>query len=148
MSQRIAFNETPKGYFDGLFKTGAYLKKLDQKLMGLVYTRVSQINGCGFCLDMHYKEAIHLGETEQRLYSLPAWRECPYYTEKERAVLAYAEAITANHVDDEVFSELSSFYTKEEVADLTLAIVTVNTWNRLNEAFRTLPGTYKIGQFA
>lgn len=146
MTPRIAFNETPKGFFDSLYKVGAYTQKLDHKLKALIDTRVSQINGCAYCLDMHYKDAIHLGETEQRLYSLPAWKECPYYTDAERALLAYAEAVTVNHVDDDVFNTLTEFFSKDEIADWTLAIATINMWNRLNEAFRTVPGTYKVGQ--
>ena len=89
-----------------------------------------------------------VGDPEQRLYSLAAWRECPYYSDKERAALAYAEAVTANHVDDFVFEELKPFFSKQEIADLTLAIATINTWNRLNRAFRTVPGGYRVGQHA
>ena len=91
MNQRIAFQELNPGYLDGLFKVSGYIKKAgpDHKLLALISYRVSQINGCAYCLDMHHKDAILLGETEQRLHSLPAWRECPYYSDKERAVLAY-----------------------------------------------------------
>ena len=152
MNQRIAFADAPKGMIDGLMKMAGYLKKsgLDPKLLALLDTRVSQINGCSYCLDMHYKDAIHLGETEQRLYSLPAWRETPYYTEKERAVLAFAEAVTLlpnSDVSDEVYDELAKFYSKAEIADLTLAIGMINTWNRVNKTFRTIPGGYQVGMF-
>lgn len=133
-----------------LLKPGAYIRKsgLDPKLIALLDFRVSTINGCAYCLDMHFKDALAMGDSEQRLYSLAAWRECPYYSDKERAALAYAEAVTANHVDDFVFEELKPFFSKQEIADLTLAIATINTWNRLNRAFRTVPGGYRVGQHA
>jgi AhpD family alkylhydroperoxidase len=152
MEQRIAFTDVTKGLFDGLFKTEMYLKKsgLDLKLQELIKMRVSQINGCAYCIDMHWKDAIALGETEQRLYSLPAWKETPYYSDAERAALAYAEAVTKipqQDVSDEVYNELSKHYTKAQAADITMAIGSINTWNRLNIAFRTIPGDYKPGQF-
>ena len=152
MEQRIAFQDGNKGLMDGLFKIGMYLGKcgLDHKLMELIKTRASQINGCAYCLDMHWKDAIALGETEQRLYSLPAWKECPYYTEAERAVLAYTEAVTKipqTDVSDEVFNELSKYFDKAQIADITMAILSINSWNRLNVAFRTIPGGYKPGMF-
>ena len=152
MEQRIAFSDANKSLFEGLFKTEMYLKKsgLDHKLLELTKTRVSQINGCAYCLDMHYKDAVAMGESEQRLYSLPAWKECPYYSEAERAALAYAEAVTnipQQEVTDEVYNKLTQHYNKSEIADLTLAITSINTWNRLNIAFRTTPGGYKVGQF-
>ncbi|HTI89299.1 MAG TPA: carboxymuconolactone decarboxylase family protein, partial [Puia sp.] len=109
---------------------------------------VSTINGCAYCLDMHFKDAVARGESEQRLYSVAAWRDCPYYSDKERAALAYAEAVTAGNVEDEVFDALTEFFSKKEIADLTLAVATINTWNRLNRAFRTVPGGYKVGQHA
>src|SRR5438445_12750658 len=112
MTQRISVQEVPKGLVDGMVKTESYLKGsgLDQKLLNLMQYRVSQINGCGYCLDMHHKDAIHLGESELRLYTLPAWKECPYYSEKERAVLAFAESLTL-HTDsvDAVFEGLMLF---------------------------------------
>jgi AhpD family alkylhydroperoxidase len=152
MEQRIAFSDANKSLFEGLFKTEMYLKKsgLDHKLLELIKTRVSQINGCAYCLDMHYKDAVAMGESEQRLYSLPAWKECPYYSEAERAALAYAEAVTNiphQEVTDEVYNKLTQHYNKSAIADLTLAITSINTWNRFNIAFRTTPGGYKVGQF-
>jgi alkylhydroperoxidase family enzyme len=99
---------------------------------------------------MHHKEAIALGENEQRLHSLAAWKECPYYSEKERAALAYAEAVTNLHqhgITDTLFETLTQHFTKAEIADLTLAISNINSWNRLNISFRTVPGDYKVGQF-
>lgn len=152
MEQRIAFTDANKGLLDGLFKIGMYLKQsgLDHKLLELIKTRASQINGCAYCLDMHWKDAIVLGETEQRLYSLPAWKECPYYTDAERAALAYTEAVTKipqTDVSDEVFNELSRHFNKAQIADLTMAIISINSWNRLNVAFRSTPGGYKPGMF-
>jgi AhpD family alkylhydroperoxidase len=152
MKARIEFADATKGILDGMFKTEMYLHKsgLDLKLLELIKYRVSQINGCAYCLDMHHKEAIALGETEQRLHSVSAWRECPYYTDKERAVLAYAEAVTNLHqhgLTDELFENLSQHFSKAEIADLTLAVANINSWNRLNISFRTVPGGYKVGQF-
>jgi AhpD family alkylhydroperoxidase len=136
---------------DGLMKTEFYLKKsgIDLKLQELIKYRVSQINSCGYCLDMHHKEAIGLGETQLRLHSLAAWRECPYYTDQERAALAFAEALTnanSQHISDDVFNKLAAFFSKAEIADLTLAITQINTWNRINKAFGTIPGNYQPGQ--
>jgi AhpD family alkylhydroperoxidase len=150
MEPRISLEDTAKGFLDGLMKTGYYLKKsgLDQRLLELLHYRVSQINGCAYCLDMHHKDALHLGETELRLHSLAAWKECPFYTDQERAVLAYAEAVTTGSVEDEVFEALTHFFSKPEIADLTLAIANVNSWNRLNKAFRSTPGNYQVGQYA
>jgi alkylhydroperoxidase family enzyme len=96
---------------------------------------------------MHSKEALAAGETPQRLFGLSAWRETPFYTEKERAALAYAEAVTACHVTDEVYAEAKAQFSDEELIDLTLAITTINTWNRLNLAFPNNVGSYRVGQF-
>jgi AhpD family alkylhydroperoxidase len=150
MEQRISFQDVPGGYMDALLGLGKYLYKssVDVKLLHLIAYRVSQINGCAYCLDMHHKDAIHHGETEQRLHSLPAWRECPYYTEAERAALAVADSLTTEaNVDDAEFAELEKYFTKAQIADLALAISATNTWNRLNKAFRTIPGTYQVNQF-
>jgi AhpD family alkylhydroperoxidase len=111
----------------------------------LVKTRASQINGCAYCIDMHTKDARALGESEQRLYALPAWRETPFYTERERAALAWTETITLisqGHAPDEVFEQARTQFTEEELVNLTLAIIAINGWNRLAIAFREVPGTY------
>jgi AhpD family alkylhydroperoxidase len=147
MEQRISFQEAPRGYMQALLGLGAYLGKsgIDVKLLDLIAYRVSQINSCAFCLDMHHKEAIHHGETEQRLHSLPAWRECPYYSESERAALELADSLTVkSDVDDATYAALEKYYTKTQIADLALAVAATNTWNRLNKAFRTTPGTYQV----
>lgn len=150
MKARITFEDISKDYMGVLLKSTNYIHKssLDPKLIAMLEFRVSTINGCAYCLDMHYKDAIAMGETAQRLYSTAAWRDCPYYTEKEQAALAYAEAVTANHVSDAVFDALTPFFNKQEIADLTLAITSINTWNRINHTFRTIPGGYKVGQFS
>ncbi|HVU98067.1 MAG TPA: carboxymuconolactone decarboxylase family protein [Puia sp.] len=147
MEQRISFQDVPKGYMDALLGLGKYLYKssIDVKLLDLIAYRVSQINGCAYCLDMHHKDSTYHGETEQRLHSLPAWRECPYYSEAERAALAVAEGLTTEaNVDDAEFAELEKYFTKEQIADLAFAISATGVWNRLNKAFRTIPGGYQV----
>lgn len=119
---------------------------LEQSLVHMVKLRASQINGCAFCLDMHWKDLRALGEEEQRLYSLDAWRECPYYSERERAALAWTEAltlITNGHVPDSVYEEVRPHFTEQELSDLTLVVTTINAWNRLSISARTVPGTYQ-----
>jgi AhpD family alkylhydroperoxidase len=135
---------------EALFGLGKYLNKskVDNKLLELIAYRVSQINGCAYCLDMHHKDAIHHGESEQRLHSLPAWRECPYYSEAERAALAMTDSLTTeSNVDDATFAGLEKYFTKAQIADLAFAISATNVWNRLNITFRTTPGTYQVNQF-
>ena len=120
---------------------------LEKKLLHLIKLRVSQINGCAFCLDMHWKDLQVEGENEQRMYSLDAWRETPYYTDRERAALAWAEAVTKitdGHASDEVYEATRQHFSEQELADLTLAVVTINAWNRLSIAFRVVPGTYQV----
>jgi AhpD family alkylhydroperoxidase len=124
---------------------------LDGKLLDLVRMRASQINGCAYCLDMHSKDARANGETEQRLYGLEAWRETPYYSARERAALEWTEALTLvaeTHVPDEVYDRVRQQFPAEELADLSLAIVAINGWNRLNVAARTVPGDYVPGSLA
>ena len=150
MTQRIAKEHLFNGLADGMLATERHLRKstLDQKMLVLMQHRVSQINGCGYCLDMHHKDAIHLGETELRLHTLPAWREVPYFTDQERAVLAYAEALTLHaDADDAVFDALRPFFNEQEIAELTMAVAQINSWNRINKAFRSVPGNYKVGMF-
>ncbi|HSV16769.1 MAG TPA: carboxymuconolactone decarboxylase family protein [Casimicrobiaceae bacterium] len=119
---------------------------LDHKMMELVKMRASQINGCAYCLDMHSQDARAAGETEARLHVLAAWHEAPFYTDRERAALAWTEAVTLvadTHVPDEAYEEARKHFSEKELVDLTLAIVTINGWNRLCVAFRVPPGTYK-----
>ena len=108
--------------------------------------RASQINGCAYCLDMHSKDARANGETEQRLYALNAWRETPFFTDRERAALAWTEAVTLvsqDHVPDSVYDEVRQRFTDEELVNLTLAVATINAWNRLTISFRAVPGEYQ-----
>lgn len=122
---------------------------LEPGLLDLVKTRVSQINGCAYCLDMHTKDARARGETEQRLYALDAWRETPFFSERERAALAWAETVTRvaeTHVPDEAFEHARQHFMEKELVDLTLAIVAINGWNRLAIAFRKVPGAYQSGE--
>lgn len=126
----------------------AYVRKcgLDHKLLELVKLRASQINNCAWCMDMHTKQLRAAGETEQRLYLLSAWRECPFYTERERAALTWTEALTLlteGNVPDEVFAQARSQFSEEELVKLTLAIIAINGANRINVAFRTVPGNYQ-----
>ena len=119
---------------------------LEPALLELVRMRASQINGCAYCLDMHSKDAQAEGETEQRLYTLDAWRETPFFTDRERAALAWTEAVTLvaeGHVPDEVYAEAREHFTEEELVNLTMAVVTINAWNRLSIAFRAVPGEYQ-----
>ncbi len=119
---------------------------LEPELLELVKIRASQLNGCAYCLDMHTKEARAQGETEQRLYLLDVWRESPVYTERERAALAWTEAVTlltAGHVPDAVYEEVRRSFNDDELVGLTLAVVVINGFNRFNVAFRTVPGGYQ-----
>ena len=119
---------------------------LEPALLTLVKTRASQINGCAYCIDMHTKDARAAGETEQRLYELSAWRETPFYSERERAALLWTEAVTLvhqTHVPDEVYEAVQPHFTDKELVDLTLAIVAINGWNRLAISLRAVPGTYR-----
>jgi AhpD family alkylhydroperoxidase len=148
MSERTDYSKvTPEGYraMSGLER---YVRGsgLEHSLLELVKLRASQINGCAYCIDMHWKDARERGESEQRLYGLMAWRESPYYTERERAALAWTEAVTLiadNHVPDDLYEEVRQYFQETELVNLTLAIVAINGWNRLAISFRTEPGTYQ-----
>lgn len=153
MEARLSYFEKSPGAMKALFALGAHLAKspVERHLLELINFRVSQINGCAFCLDMHAKDLRAAGETEQRLYMIAAWREAPIYTDRERAALAWAEAVTElnnNDVPDEVYEQARQQFTDEELVDLTVNITTINTYNRLNVAFRMPGGSYQVGQFA
>jgi AhpD family alkylhydroperoxidase len=123
-------------------------KLMDKKLFHLVEIRVSQLNGCAYCIDMHTKDARLAGETEQRIYALSAWRETPFFTERERAALEYTEAVTRvgdTHVPDEVYAQASKVFDEDEMVALTFAVVVINSWNRLSISFRVPPGSYQPG---
>ena len=118
---------------------------LEKSLLDLVFLRASQINGCAYCIDMHTKDARAEGETEQRLHALSAWRETPFYSDRERAALAWTEAITLvnrDHVPDDVYQETRRHFGEKEIVDLTLAVIAINSWNRLAISFRAVPGSY------
>jgi AhpD family alkylhydroperoxidase len=119
---------------------------LEQGLLHLLKLRASQLNGCAYCLDMHWKDLRASGEKEQRMYSLDAWRECPYYTDRERAALAWTEAVTLvtnGHVPDAVYAEARAHFSEKGMCDLTLAVAAINAWNRLAISSRTVPGGYQ-----
>jgi AhpD family alkylhydroperoxidase len=119
---------------------------LESSLLGLVKLRASQINRCGYCIDMHTKDARAEGETEQRLYCLSVWHECPFYSDRERAALEWTEHLTRiaeSAVPDELFQRVSQHFGKDELGALTLAIIAINGWNRLCIPFRVVPGTYQ-----
>lgn len=123
---------------------------LGHRLLHLVKTRASQINGCAQCLDMHTQDARAEGESEQRLYTLSAWRETPFFDERERAALEWTEAVTLvaeTNVPDDVYERVKQHFSEQELMDLTLAVSLINTWNRLNVAFRTVPGNYRAGMY-
>ncbi|MBU1300995.1 MAG: carboxymuconolactone decarboxylase family protein [Gammaproteobacteria bacterium] len=118
---------------------------IDKPLMELVKIRVSQINRCAFCIDMHTRDARAIGETEQRIYALSAWRETPFFTERERAALAWAEANTLlpNGIEQALFDEVRQQFSEAQLANLTLAIATINAWNRFGVSFAPVPGSYQ-----
>ena len=146
LKPRIDYNVAP-GAYKVMLGLETYVRQsgLEPSLLELVKLRASQINGCAYCIDMHTKDTRAGGETEQRLYALSAWRETPFYTDRERAALAWTEAVTQvaeGHVPDEVYELARQHFTEKELVDLTLGIVAINGWNRLAISFRTVPGTY------
>ena len=152
MEPRLNYMEVDPKLIKAMFGLGAHIAQsgLDPKLIDLINFRVSQINGCAFCLDMHSKDLRAAGETEQRLYMLEAWREAPFYSERERAALAWAEAVTLltnKDVPDDVYEQARAQFSEQELATLTLAVIAINGWNRLNVAFRTPAGGYQPGMF-
>lgn len=151
MKQRITLLGTDHKGYHAMLGLEKFVRGcgLETSLLELVRLRASQLNGCAYCLDMHTKDARAEGETEQRLYCLEAWRECPFYTDRERAALEWTEEVTLvsrNHVPDEVYERARQQFSEEELVNLTLAVVTINGWNRLSISFRTEPGTYQPAQ--
>jgi AhpD family alkylhydroperoxidase len=152
MKARINYSKADPKALPLLLAVEAHIgtSSLEPKLLHLVKMRASQINGCAFCLDMHSKDARADGETEQRLYSLDAWEEAPYYNERERAALEWTEAVTLlnnGHVPDGTYERVRPHFNEAEIAALTLAIAMINSWNRLNVALRTEAGGYRPGMF-
>ncbi len=148
MHARIDYPQVDPEVVKTLYGLGRYVMNsgLEQSLLDLVVLRASQINHCAYCIDMHFKDARASSETEQRLYSLDAWRETRFYSDRERAALAWTEAVTLlteGYVPDEVYEQVRQQFTEAELLSLTMQVVAINGWNRLNVSFRTVPGSYQ-----
>src|SRR5881392_3647850 len=147
MEARFNGFKSAPGAYKAMMGLEQYLHQtgLEPSLLHLIKLRASQINGCAYCIDMHSKDLRAIDEDEQRLYCLEAWRECPYYTDRERAALAWTEAVTlmtVGHIEDDVYEEARAHLSEKEIADLTLAVATINAWNRLAVSARSTPGGY------
>ena len=151
MSQRLDYGAASPAGMKAMLGLQHHVENcgLEHSLLELVKTRASQINGCAYCLAMHTKDARAAGETEQRLYLLNAWRESPFYSERERAALAWTEALTriadTHAVSDELYAEARQHFSEKELVDLSWAIIAINAWNRLAIPFRSEPGHYQPG---
>lgn len=148
MKHRVDYKQASPAAYKAMLNMESYVRGsgLDHLLLELVKTRVSQINGCAHCLDMHTKDARAAGETEQRLHVLAAWRETPFYSARERAALAWAEAVTlvaTNDLPDALYEEVQAQFDAKAMVDLTLAIIAINGWNRLAIGFRAEVGSYQ-----
>src|SRR5262249_13500345 len=149
MQSRIDAQKVAAGASRAMLGLEAYVRKVwhsEISLLELVKMRASQINGCAYCIDMHSKDARAAGESEQRLYALSAWQETPFFTDRERAALLWTEAITLisqDHAPDRVYEHVRQRFTEEELVNLTMAIITINGWNRLAIGFREVPGDYQ-----
>ena len=148
MSARFRYDTHTPGPYDAMGGLESYLAHcaIEAPLVHLVKLRASQLNGCAYCIDMHWKDLRALGESEQRLYGLDAWRESPYYSPRERAALAWTEAVTlvaTSRVSDEVYLEAREHFDERALGDLTLVVATINAWNRLSIAARDVPGKYR-----
>lgn len=148
MNSRIDYAKVSPHAVQAMYGLERFVREsgLETSLVNLIKMRASQMNGCAYCIDMHSKEARAEGETEQRLYELNAWRETPFYTERERAALAWTESLTLisqTHAPDDVFEEVRRHFNEQEIVGLSMAIVAINAWNRLAIGFRAVPGTYQ-----
>jgi AhpD family alkylhydroperoxidase len=148
MPSRLKYDKAAPGALQAMYSLQKYVEGcgLERSLLELVKTRASQINGCACCIDLHTKDARAHGETEQRLYALNAWRETPFFTDRERAALAWTEAVTLiseGHVPDDVFEQARTLFSDDELINLTTAVVAINGWNRFAISFRAEPGTYR-----
>jgi AhpD family alkylhydroperoxidase len=153
MQPRIDYNGADPEALKAMFGLEAYVRRsgLELSLLELIKLRASQLNGCAYCIDMHTKDARARGETEQRLYLLDAWREAPFYTERERAALEWTEAVTLiadGHAPDDVYERARAQFSEQELVKLTMAVVAINGWNRLAISFRSVPGSYQPGAHA
>jgi AhpD family alkylhydroperoxidase len=149
MQERVAYAKVAPGTIMAMRALDQYVTQsgLELGLLDLVKIRASQLNGCAYCVDMHTKDARARGEGEQRLYALPVWHETPFFTDRERAALAWTEAITllpGHRVTDELYQDARQHFSEKQLVDLTTAIIAINGWNRLSVAFRTVPGTYRL----
>lgn len=148
MKPRLEYWKIAPGAFKAMSSLEVYLRDsgLDHALLHMVKLRASQINGCAYCIDMHWKDARAAGESEQRLYGLDAWRESPYYSDRERAALEWTEALTGitdGHAPDEVFDAVREQFSDKELVDLTWAVAAINAWNRVAVSMRSVAGSYK-----
>jgi AhpD family alkylhydroperoxidase len=148
VKRRFNYVKVAPGVYDAMDALDQYLAKcgLEESLLHLVRLRASQINGCAYCIDMHWKDLRALGESEQRLYALDAWRESPFYSPREQAALAWTEAVTlvaTSRISDDAYEAMRPHFNDKELADLTLAAATINAWNRLSIAARIEPGHYQ-----
>jgi AhpD family alkylhydroperoxidase len=148
MQPRLEFHKIVPEAYRAMAGLQGYVDNsgLEPALLELVKMRASQINGCAYCIDMHSKDARANGESEQRLYALNAWRETPFFTDRERAALAWTEALTLiheGHAPEYVYEEARRHFSENELVALTMAIVAINSWNRLAIGFRAVPGTYQ-----
>ena len=146
--ERFDYGKVAPGAYRAMIGLEHYLHDcgLEESLLHLIKLRASQINGCAYCLDMHWKDLKAIGQEDIRLYELNAWEEAPFYSERERAALAWTEAVTRvadTHVPDEVYELARQQFSEKELADLTLAVAAINAWNRLAISARTIPGTYE-----
>lgn len=149
MKTRLDFEKVEPAAVRAVMELDKYVRScgLDKSLLELIKIRASQINGCAFCIDMHTKDARQVGETEQRIYALNAWRETPFFTPPERAALALTEAVTLiaeDGVTDEIYNKASNHFSPEQIAQLLTAISTINVWNRLSIATQMMPGSYEV----
>jgi AhpD family alkylhydroperoxidase len=148
MEPRIHYVKFSQPALRAMYALGEEVKKssLGATLINLISLRASQINGCAYCIDMHFKDARALGESEQRLYSLDAWRETPFYNPRERAALTWTESLTLisqNHVPDDIYQQVREQFSENEIVDLTYAVMAINAWNRLAISMRAVPGPYQ-----
>lgn len=144
LKERLNYKKAAPGVYKAMLGLHEYLLScgIDHKLLDLIYLRVSQINGCAFCIDMHWSDLKKAGEPDKKLYLLNAWKESPGFTERERAALEWAESLTLvsqTQAPDHVYDLVCQHFSDAELANLTLAVVTINGWNRLNVGFRTPP---------
>lgn len=148
MEPRIEYAKVAPGIMQAMQALEGYVRQgaLEPDLLELVKVRASQINGCAFCIDMHTKDARAAGESEQRLYALDAWRETPFFSERERAALEWTEAVTLvseGHVPDDVYGQATEQFSEKDLVDLTMAVIAINGWNRLAISMRAVPGSYE-----